>query len=158
MQGSARLKAGAQAIGPRPSGFAGAAARGDEDAKAAWHTAGRPLIGGLMSASYAIIRPGDILRRPKGLHEHVGVAWFDGRVLHNSPRRGEHLSSVDEFAAGRAVRVQPTPTHYRSRVLANGAAVLRAPAATISCAIIANIPPTMWCMGDRRARSSWPGR
>ncbi len=80
-----------------------------------------------MSASYAIIRPGDILRRPKGLHEHVGVAWFDGRVLHNSPRRGEHLSSVDEFAAGRAVRVQPTPTHYRSRVLANGVAVLRAP-------------------------------
>ena len=80
-----------------------------------------------MSASYAIIRPGDILKRNKGLHEHVGVAWVDGRVLHNSPRLGEHLSSVDEFAAGRAIRVQPTPARYRDRVLAQGTAVLRAP-------------------------------
>ena len=80
-----------------------------------------------MSAPYVIIRPGDILKRNKGLHEHVGVAWFDGRVLHNSPRRGEHLSTMGEFAAGRAIRVQPTPAHYRNRVRANGGAVLRAP-------------------------------
>ena len=80
-----------------------------------------------MSAPYVIIRPGDILKRDKGLHEHVGVAWFDGRVLHNSPRRGEHLSSLDEFAAGRVIRVQPTPARYRDRVRANGGAVLQAP-------------------------------
>lgn len=75
----------------------------------------------------AVIRPGDILKRDKGLHEHVGVAWVDGRVLHNSPFRGEHLSTIDEFAAGRAVRIQPTPADCLGRVLANGARVLKAP-------------------------------
>lgn len=74
-----------------------------------------------------IIRPGDILKRKKGLHDHVGVAWFDGRVLHNSPRCGEHLSSLAEFAAGRAVRVEPCSSNERTRVVANGAAVLRHP-------------------------------
>lgn len=74
-----------------------------------------------------VIRPGDVLVRDKGLHDHVGVAWFDGQVLHNSPARGEHLSSLEEFAAGREIRVQPTSAFDRSRALANGVAVLRAP-------------------------------
>lgn len=80
-----------------------------------------------MSLTTTVIRPGDILARDKGLHEHLGVAWFDGQVLHNSPVRGEHLSSLAEFAAGHEIRVQPTSACDRGRALANGAAVLRAP-------------------------------
>lgn len=80
-----------------------------------------------MSFTTTVIRPGDILMREKGLHDHVGVAWFDGQVLHNSPARGEHLSSLQEFAAGHEIRVQPTSVYDRARALANGVAVLRAP-------------------------------
>ncbi len=74
-----------------------------------------------------LVRPGDILARDKGLHEHLGVAWFDGRVLHNSPRYGEHLSSWEEFAAGKPVRVRPEVACDRGQLLANGQAVLQAP-------------------------------
>lgn len=82
---------------------------------------------GLVLTPVTVIRPGDFLKRDKGLHDHVGVAWFDGRVLHNSPFRGEHLSSIEEFAAGRPVRVRPTAAVRREHVLANGMKVLRAP-------------------------------
>ncbi len=74
-----------------------------------------------------LVCPGDILYRDKGVHEHLGVAWFDGQVLHNSPRYGEHLSSWEEFAAGKPVRVCASHGCDRARLLANAQAVLRAP-------------------------------
>ncbi len=38
-------------------------------------------------------RPGDIVSRRKGLVMHRGVALGGGRVLHNTPFRGEHICS-----------------------------------------------------------------
>ncbi|MBX3706210.1 MAG: hypothetical protein KF911_06185 [Pseudomonadales bacterium] len=49
--------------------------------------------------------PGDIVARRKGPVMHKGVVMPDGRILHNTPARGEHLSSLAEFAAGRTVTV-----------------------------------------------------
>jgi len=55
---------------------------------------------------------GDLLFRPKFFGfmklEHVGVVVPQNMVLHNTPERGEHVSTVQEFAAGQAVRVQKT--------------------------------------------------
>ena len=55
-----------------------------------------------------LVRPGDIFARNKDLYEHLGVAWFDGRVLYHSPRDGERLSGWEECAAGKPVRVPAT--------------------------------------------------
>lgn len=105
-----------------------------------------------------IIRLGDILKRDKGLHEQVEVARFGGRVPHNSPFRGEYLSSIDEFAAGRPGHGRPTPAARRECVLANGMKVLQAPHRILCGAIIVNTRPITWCSGVRRDRSSGPGR
>lgn len=53
---------------------------------------------------------GDLLIRPKSLMfiDHVGVAVGPNAVFHNAPGKGEHLSTVDEFAAGQAVEVRLT--------------------------------------------------
>ena len=52
---------------------------------------------------------GDLLMRPKfpGI-EHKGVVVGHNLVCHNTPERGEHVSTVKEFAAGQPVRVQRT--------------------------------------------------
>ena len=50
-------------------------------------------------------QPGDIVARRKGLVMHKGLVLRDGRILHNTPRRGEHVSSWQEFSAGRRVAV-----------------------------------------------------
>lgn len=46
---------------------------------------------------------GDVVARRKGLVMHHGVVLSDGRVLHNTPRRGEHISTLDDFRRGRRV-------------------------------------------------------
>lgn len=51
--------------------------------------------------------PGDIVARRKGLVMHKGLVLRDGRILHNTPLRGEHISSEQEFGAGRRLSVQP---------------------------------------------------
>ena len=61
--------------------------------------------------------PGDILSRRKGLVQHKGIALDDGRVLHNVPGRGEHVSSLREFSAGRRVRAQRLSVAQRQRAL-----------------------------------------
>ena len=55
-----------------------------------------------MSAS---CQPGDIVARRKGLFMHQGIVLEDGRILHNRPGKGEHLSSEQEFRASRRMRV-----------------------------------------------------
>jgi len=47
--------------------------------------------------------PGDVVARRKGLVMHHGVVLADGRILHNTPRRGEHVSSLAEFRSGRRI-------------------------------------------------------
>ena len=60
-------------------------------------------------------RVGDIVARRKGLVMHKGLMVGADKVLHNTPLRGEHVSSLQDFARGRRVRreaqVQTTVAH-----------------------------------------------
>lgn len=64
---------------------------------------------------------GDVLSRRKGLVMHRGIALGDGRVLHNTPGRGEHISSVAEFANGQRVRVRGASRRERASALRHAA-------------------------------------
>ncbi|MFM8354486.1 MAG: hypothetical protein ACKOBM_06235 [Gammaproteobacteria bacterium] len=46
---------------------------------------------------------GDIIGRRKGIVLHKGVYLGSDRVLHNTTGRGEHVSSLADFAAGKRV-------------------------------------------------------
>lgn len=61
--------------------------------------------------------PGDVLSRRKGLVQHKGLALGDGRVLHNTPFRGEHITSEAEFSAGQRVHVERQSMTARERAL-----------------------------------------
>lgn len=67
-----------------------------------------------MQADY---QPGDILVRRKGVVMHKGIALSGGRVLHNTPLRGEHVSSEREFRAGRRLWVKKQDGEARRRAL-----------------------------------------
>ena len=62
-------------------------------------------------------QPGDIVARRKWLVMHKGVVLGEGRILHNTPWRGEHVSSEREFRAGRRLRVTPVGEEARRRTL-----------------------------------------
>ena len=48
-----------------------------------------------------------LVSRPKlVLLRHIGVMLPDGRVAHCMPERGEHVSSIEEFASGRDVKIE----------------------------------------------------
>ena len=61
--------------------------------------------------------PGDIVSRRKGPVMHKGIALGDGQVLHNTPLRGEHVSTEREFSRGRRLRVERLDGAERKRVL-----------------------------------------
>lgn len=52
---------------------------------------------------------GDILMRPKfpGV-DHWGVFAGNNLVCHNTPDKGEHISTIQEFANGQPMKVQHT--------------------------------------------------
>lgn len=56
---------------------------------------------------------------------HRGVALGDGRVLHNTPGRGEHISSEAEFANGQRVKVARASYTERQRSLSHAYRVER---------------------------------
>ena len=60
---------------------------------------------------------GDILVRRKGLVMHRGVALGDGRVLHNTPFRGEHVASEAQFSDGKRVYVEQVDRANRAQAL-----------------------------------------
>ncbi|MDH3643911.1 MAG: hypothetical protein OES38_17525 [Gammaproteobacteria bacterium] len=62
-------------------------------------------------------QPGDIVSRRKGFVMHKGVVTRDGRVLHNTPFRGEHVCSEAEFRAGKRLRVERLEQQHRQRAL-----------------------------------------
>mgnify|MGYP001814375307 CR=1 FL=1 len=62
-------------------------------------------------------RPGDIVSRRKGFVMHKGVAMSDGRILHNTPFKGEHVASEAEFRAGKRLYVTHLDADERSRAL-----------------------------------------
>jgi hypothetical protein len=51
------------------------------------------------------LMPGDVVARRKGPVMHKGVVMPGGMILHNSPGRGEHLSTLEEFGAGKRVHL-----------------------------------------------------
>ena len=63
------------------------------------------------------VLPGDIVLRRKGPVMHQGIALGDDRILHNTPRRGEHVSSMDDFRRGRKVRARRLGETQRARAL-----------------------------------------
>lgn len=38
--------------------------------------------------------------------EHLGMVVGDDRVFHNAPNRGEHLSTLHDFSAGRPIKIK----------------------------------------------------
>ncbi len=62
---------------------------------------------------------GDVVARRKGPVMHKGIALGDGRVLHNTPRHGEHISSEEDFLQGRTLYVINKPRPERRRALAH---------------------------------------
>lgn len=62
-------------------------------------------------------RPGDIVSRRKGFVMHRGIALDDGRVLHNTPFKGEHVSSASEFRSGRRLYVHNLHQDERRQTL-----------------------------------------
>lgn len=53
--------------------------------------------------------PGDTLRRRKGPIWHKGYYLGGNSVLHITPEKGAHISSVEEFSAGKEVIAEPQP-------------------------------------------------
>jgi len=56
---------------------------------------------------------GDVLTRPKalGIATHFGVVIAPNAVLQNTPERGEHLTTVQDFSAGKPITVHRTGVH-----------------------------------------------
>ena len=61
--------------------------------------------------------PGDVVSRRKGLVMHKGVVLRDGRILHNTPFRGEHVCTEEEFRAGKRLHTTRMESHERRRAL-----------------------------------------
>ena len=61
--------------------------------------------------------PGDIVSRRKGPVTHKGIALGDGQVLHNTPLRGEHVSTEREFLRGHRLHVERLDGIERQRAL-----------------------------------------
>ena len=59
-------------------------------------------------------RTGDVVSRRKGLVMHKGLVMADGRILHNTPMRGEHISSESEFRDGKRLHVTAGSDEHRS--------------------------------------------
>lgn len=60
---------------------------------------------------------GDIVSRRKGLVMHHGIVLEDGRVLHNTPLQGEHVSSFGEFSRGNRVHGRNLSLEQRRSIL-----------------------------------------
>ena len=61
--------------------------------------------------------PGDIVSRRKGPVQHRGILLTEDRVLHNTPRKGEHISTFEDFCRGKRARVRHLATAERERAL-----------------------------------------
>lgn len=76
-----------------------------------------------MSRAY----PGDVVACDKGVLKHVGVVISENRVLHNTPERGEHISSLFDFCQGRPYEIRRTPAHLCQVVLHNASIIAISP-------------------------------
>lgn len=62
-------------------------------------------------------QPGDIVSRRKGVLMHSGLVLEDGRVYHNTPFKGEHVSTMHEFQKNRRMSVHATNEFERDEAL-----------------------------------------
>lgn len=91
-----------------------------------------------------LAEPLALVSRPKlAVLRHLGVLLPDGRVAHCTPERGEHISSVEEFAAGRDVKIERVVAPDKGiPTLQRIAQAMRSPrgynVATNNCEIFAN--------------------
>ena len=71
---------------------------------------------------------GDVLVRPKffGLVPHVGVLVGSNAVLTNTPAKGEHLSTLQDFSTGETITVRPSGAEPAG-VIARAQKVLASP-------------------------------
>lgn len=72
------------------------------------------------------IEPGDLVSSQKGPFRHRGIALPGCMVLHNTPTRGEHVSTLQEFG-GSTIRIEKPGVADRERILANASAIVRNP-------------------------------
>lgn len=74
--------------------------------------------------------PGLIVERPKagGFVMHEGVTLPGNHVLHNTPERGEHISSLRTFAQGQPIRVRaPAAGHQPAQTVARAYRIAQRP-------------------------------
>jgi hypothetical protein len=84
-----------------------------------------------------------ISRLKAGAWKHIGILLPDGRVVHCSPVRGEHVSSIEEFAMGHDIDIiEEIPPRLRAATLIRVANAMQAPknyhATTNNCEIFVN--------------------
>jgi hypothetical protein len=90
-----------------------------------------------------------VSRSKLALLQHIGVMLPDGRVAHCTPERGEHVSSIEEFADGKDVMIGRVIAPERQlstlqRIAAAMATPGRYALITNNCEIFANR-----CIGER---------
>lgn len=79
-----------------------------------------------------------------GMFEHLGVLLPDGRVAHCAPGKGEHVSTLQEFAGrdGRVRIIRRVPPERQHTTIQRIASALRAPKPydvfTNNCEVFAN--------------------
>src|SRR6266480_6451736 len=66
-----------------------------------------------MNHNYAI---GDFVTRPKllGFVSHIGVILGPNSILQNNRQKGEHVSTLEEFAEGEQIQVKRTGANAAS--------------------------------------------
>ncbi|MEX0899280.1 MAG: lecithin retinol acyltransferase family protein [Gammaproteobacteria bacterium] len=74
-----------------------------------------------------VLQAGDLIRRRKGLVWHWGVYLGPGRVLHNTPVRGEHVSTMEAYADGETVERFSVQDSDRPTILARAANIAANP-------------------------------
>ena len=89
-------------------------------------------------------QPLALISRPKlAVLRHIGILLPDARVAHCTPDRGEHISSIEEFAAGKDVKIEHVVRREQQlSILQRVAAAMAAPSAynvaTNNCETFAN--------------------
>ena len=63
--------------------------------------------------TFMMLRPGDVIARPKSFGlQHLGMVMPNG-IFHNAPERGECLVTLEEFCAGRNFSIWTQPDSIR---------------------------------------------
>lgn len=70
---------------------------------------------------------GDILRRWKNGVWHWGIYLGEGKVLHNTPKEGEHVSQLADFSAGEKTYFIRPDSSKKSEILHRSSEIVASP-------------------------------